>query len=64
MGRDLVIVKIPEEKISRMRAGSEQKKEANRADVVINNEGFVIREPQGLGMRKAKPAEIAAAKVL
>lgn len=61
---DLTIVKIPTTSIAKMRAGSEQKKEANRADVVINNEGFVVREPKGLGMRKAKPSEIAAAKEL
>lgn len=64
MSEDLVIVKIPTRTISKMRAGSEQKKEANRADVVINDEGFIIREPKGLGMRKAKPSEIRAAKTL
>lgn len=61
---DPTIVKIPTRTIAKMRAGSEQKKEANRADIVINDEDFVIREPKGLGMRKATPSEIRAAKAL
>jgi hypothetical protein len=60
--RELDIVKIPEDSIAKMPKGSERKKRANRADVIINGSDFVIREPQGLGMRKAKPSEIGNAE--